>query len=30
MNKVFDMSDVTTFGQDLTGAPLKVVSEIIA
>jgi hypothetical protein len=30
MNKVFDMSDVTTFGQNLTGAPLKVVSEIIA
>ncbi len=30
MNKVFDMSDVATFGQDLTGAQLKVVSEIIA
>ena len=30
MNKVFDMSDVTQFGQNLTGAPLKVVSEIIA
>ena len=29
MNKVFDMSDVTAFGQNLTGAPLKVVSEIV-
>jgi hypothetical protein len=30
MNKVFDMSDVKDFGHDLTGAPIKVVSEIIA
>jgi hypothetical protein len=30
MNKVFDMSDVNNFGQDLTGKPIKVVSEIIA
>jgi hypothetical protein len=30
MNKVFDMSDVKDFGQNLTGAPVKVVSEIIA
>jgi len=30
MNKVFDMSDVNDFGQDLTGKPIKVVSEIIA
>jgi hypothetical protein len=29
MNKVFDMQDVTEFGANLTGAPLKVVTEII-
>lgn len=30
MNKVFDMSDVKDFGQNLTGAAIKVVSEIVA
>jgi len=30
MQKFFDMSDVTNFGQNLTGAPIKVVSEIVA
>jgi hypothetical protein len=29
MQKFFDMSDVTNFGQNLTGAPIKVVSEIV-
>ena len=29
MNKVFDMGDVKDFGQNLTGAPIKVVSEIV-
>lgn len=30
MNKVFGMSDVTTFGDNLTGAPVAVYKEIIA
>jgi len=30
MNKVFGMSDVTTFGDNLTGAPIAVYKEIIA
>ncbi len=30
MNKVFDMGDVKDFGQNLTGAPIKLVSEIVA
>ena len=30
MQKVFDMSDQATFGQNLTGAPLKLVTEIMA
>jgi len=30
MNKVFDMGDVADFGQNLTGAAIKVVSEIVA
>jgi hypothetical protein len=30
MNKVFGMADVKDFGQDLTGTPIKVVSEIVA
>ncbi len=29
MQKVFDMSDVTDFGYDRTGAPIKVISELI-
>ena len=29
INKVFGMGDVANFGQDLTGKPIKVVSEII-
>jgi hypothetical protein len=29
MNKVFDMSDVTTFGRNLTGAPLSIVTEAV-
>ncbi len=30
MNKVFGMSDVTTFGDNLTGAPIAVYKDIIA
>lgn len=29
MQKVFEMSDVTTFGRNLTGAPLKIVTEAV-
>jgi hypothetical protein len=29
INKVFGMNDVTDFGQNLTGAPIKVVTEIV-
>jgi hypothetical protein len=29
MQKIFDMPDKTDFGQDLTGAQIKVVSEIV-
>lgn len=30
IQKVFGMTDVTTFGQNLTGAPLKIVTEALA
>ncbi len=30
MQKVFEMTDITDFGKNLTGAPIKVVNEIIA